>query len=89
MIKIIIETMLKKEIFDDLLHYYELIEYQEKATSHIHLIVFSSVFFVLIFIDIIIAVNQRYYFFKRDAKKSEAEFHISTASFKLHFSDYR
>ena len=40
-----------------------------------------------IFADIVIALNQRYYFFRRYAIKGEAESCISTMSFKLHFWD--
>ena len=41
MVKTIIETMLKGGMFGELLHYYGPIEYQGRATPHIHLMVFS------------------------------------------------
>ena len=39
-VKTIIETVLKGGIFGDLLHYYGPIEYQGRATPHIHIAVF-------------------------------------------------
>ena len=41
MVKTIIETVLKGGMFGNLLHYYGIIEYQGRATPHIHLAVFS------------------------------------------------
>ena len=45
--------------------------------------------FLMLFTDIDVALNQRYYVATIDVRKDKAEFEFSTTSFKLHFSDCR
>src|SRR6266496_5491233 len=88
MVKIIIETILKEGVFGNLLYYYyKLIEYQERGTLHTHLIVFPLILLLLILADVAITLDQKYYLFRIDVRKGEAEFHIPIMAFKLHFSD--
>ncbi len=82
LITIIIEMILKEGIFDELNHYYEMIEYQERYISHIHMtILFSLINFHNWLFS---TINQRYWNFTRNERKDKNRFIISRTSFKLH-----
>src|SRR5947199_1758298 len=38
-VNVILEKTLKSELFDELTHHYDIIEYQERGTSHIYILI--------------------------------------------------